>query len=113
MARKGPIGISDSYTTNSDVTAASTTALKAAYDITNARFNVVTVTTVEEIESKQNGWYFVASATIADVSGSWIITRFGNASATLYTATNINDPRVVLNSVNLSTWYSPYGSWHV
>ena len=38
----------------------------------------------------------------------WIIQKMSS----LYIATSINDPRIVLNSNNLTTWYSPYGYWH-
>lgn len=107
MAKKGPIGISDSINTTSDVIAASCTAVKTAYDKTNARFNV-TATTLADLSKKANGWYSISSATLAGVSGSWIVAKFG----TLYTATNTKDPRVVLNSVDLTNWYSPYGYWH-
>ena len=116
MANTAPVKISNSYNTNAEYVAASSTAVKAAYDKAveiASRFDVVTISNIGDLPSKQNGWYYVESETLAGVSGSWIITRFGNSSITLYTATNTNDPRVVLNSVDLSNWYSPYGSWHV
>lgn len=62
---------------------------------------------ISSISSKENGWY-KWTGNLLDVSGTWIITKMG----TFYTANNIEDPRVVLNSANLTNWYSPYASWH-
>ena len=59
------------------------------------------------LSSKKNGWY-KWSGTLDSVSGAWIVEKKG----TLYTATNIEDPRVVLNSNDLTVWRSPYGYWH-
>ena len=108
------VKISNSTNTTSDVIAASSTAVKTAYDKAQTainRFEVVAINSVNDLPSKQNGWYSIQSASLAGVSGSWIIAKFG----TLYTATNTNDPRVVLNSVNptnTNEWYSPYAYWH-
>ena len=105
------VKISPSTNANSDVIAASSSAVKVAYDKAQAainRFEVVSITNINQLSSKQNGWYSI-STTLAGVNGGWIIAKFG----TLYTATSTKDPRVVLNSVNLLDWYSPYGSWHI
>ena len=106
------VKISPSTNASSDVVAASSSAVKLAYDKAQTainRFEVASITSVNELQTKQNGWYSISSATIAGVNGSWIISKFG----TLYTATSTKDPRVVLNSTNLLEWYSPYGSWHI
>ena len=70
-------------------------------------FNVITISKLTDLSSKANGWYKF-SGTISDVSGTWTITKAG----TLYTATNMEDPRVLLSSTDLSNWYSPYAYWH-
>lgn len=62
---------------------------------------------ISGLSSKNNGWYSF-SGTISDTTGTWIITKMGS----LYTATNVEDPRIVLNSNDLSTWVSPYAYWH-
>lgn len=59
------------------------------------------------IETLKNGWYKWVG-TLDNVTGTWIITKMD----TLYSATCINDPRIVLNSIDLEHWYSPYGYWH-
>lgn len=64
---------------------------------------------ITTIKNKENGWY-KWKGNLLDVSGTWIIVKMDTL---LYTATNLEDPRVVLNSSDLSTWYSPYASWHV
>ncbi len=60
-----------------------------------------------DLATKANGWYKWAG-TIDAVTGTWVIDK----KFTLYTATNIEDPRVVLSSNNLTVWRSPYGYWH-
>lgn len=112
MARKGPIGITDSINTTSDVIAASATAVKTAYDKTNARFNVIAVSDITDLSSKENGWYSIKSETLDGVTGNWIVVKFGSSVGNLYTATNLADPRIVLNSTDLTNWYSPYAYWH-
>ena len=105
------VKISPLTNVTSDEIAASSSAVKVAYDKAQAainRFEVVSITNINELSSKQNGWYSI-STTLAGVNGGWIIAKFG----TLYTATSTKDPRVVLNSVNLLDWYSTYGSWHI
>ena len=62
---------------------------------------------ISGLSSKNNGWYSF-SGTISGTTGTWIITKMGS----LYSATNIEDPRIVLNSNDLSTWVSPYAYWH-
>lgn len=69
---------------------------------------VVAVSTIADLSSKGNGWYSISSATLAGVAGAWIVQKLG----TLYTATCTSDPRVVLNSTDLTNWYSPYAYWH-
>lgn len=60
-----------------------------------------------DIANRTNGWY-KWRGTIDDINGTWIIIKM----EPLYTATNIEDPRIVLNSSDLNTWYSVYGYWH-
>ena len=74
----------------------------------NDKLSVVAVSAVSDLSSKGNGWYSISSATISGVSGAWTIQKMGG----LYTATNTSDPRVVLNSTDLTNWYSPYAYWH-
>lgn len=62
---------------------------------------------ISALSNQSDGWY-KWSGTIDDVQGTWILQKM----STLYTATNIEDPRVVLNSNNLTKWYSPYAYWH-
>lgn len=93
--------------TGTATTARSITA-KVLNDKITERLNVVAVSAVSDLSSKGNGWYSISSATLGGVAGAWTIQKMG----TLYTATNTSDPRVVLNSVNLSNWYSPYAYWH-
>lgn len=62
---------------------------------------------LSELINMDNGWY-KWQGTIESVTGTWIIVKMD----TLYQATCMDDPRVVLNSGNLNTWYSPYGYWH-
>jgi len=63
---------------------------------------------LSQLSSKENGCY-KWSGEISSVTGTWVINKMG----VIYTAINVEDPRVVLNSTNLSNWYSPYASWHV
>jgi hypothetical protein len=69
---------------------------------------VVAVSAIADLSSKGNGSYSISSATLAGVSGAWIVDKRNS----LYTATCTSDPRVVLNSVDLTNWYSPYAYWH-
>ena len=78
-----------------------TTATKANY------VNINTISAVSSLSSANNGWY-TFSGTISGTSGTWMITKMGS----LYTATNVEDPRIMLNSNDLSTWVSPYAYWH-
>ena len=78
-----------------------TTATKANY------ININTISAVSSLSSANNGWY-TFSGTISGTSGTWMITKMGS----LYTATNVEDPRIMLNSNDLSTWVSPYAYWH-
>ena len=73
--------------------------------ITNLKLRIVSPLT--NLSSANNGW-FKFTGTIDGVNGNWIIFK----ADTLYQATNIEDPRIVLNSNNLTTWYSPYAYWH-
>ena len=73
--------------------------------ITNLKLRIVSPLT--SLSSANNGW-FKFTGTIDGVNGNWIIFK----ADTLYQATNIEDPRIVLNSNNLTTWYSPYAYWH-
>ena len=110
MERKGPIQLTDKVDTVSDVIAASATAVKTAYDKAQYavnKFTVVAISNINDLKNKENGWYSI-STTLSGVSGGWVIAKFG----TLYTATSTTDPRVVLNSIDLSNWYSPYAYWH-
>ena len=115
MERKGPIKLTDKVDTVSDVIAASATAVKTAYDTAQYavnKFNVIDVADLNDLKTKENGWYSI-STTISGISGGWVIAKFGK----LYTATSTTDPRVVLNCVsddknNFGEWYSPYAYWH-
>ena len=78
-----------------------TTATKANY------VNINTISAVSSLSSANNGWY-TFSGTISGTSGTWMITKMGS----LYTATNVEDPRIMLNSNDLTTWVSPYAYWH-
>ena len=84
-----------------------TQIVSKTYKIINA-LSVDTINAISDLSGKVNGYYSISSATLAGVSGGWIIVKAG----TLYTATCTSDPRVVLNSVDLSNWYSPYAYWH-
>lgn len=86
---------------------------KVLNDKITSRLDVVTVNTIAELKNKGNGWYSISSANLSGITSKWIIQKFGNSSVGyLYTATNMNDPRVVLNSVDTTNWYSPYAYWH-
>ena len=63
--------------------------------------------TLNNLKNQVNGWY-KWTGTIYGVNGNWIIIKMD----TLYTATNLEDPRLVVNSNDLTTWYSIYGYWH-
>lgn len=72
------------------------------------KFTVVDVTDLKGLKKqKENGWYKIDD-TLNGVKATWIVTKMDN----LYTATHSTDPRYVLNSVNLTDWYSPYAYWH-
>lgn len=73
--------------------------------VTNLKLR--TVSPLTNLSSANNGW-FKFTGTIDGVDGNWIIFK----ADTLYQATNIEDPRIVLNSNNLTAWYSPYAYWH-
>ena len=62
---------------------------------------------ITNISNMKNGWY-KWTGTIDGITGVWIIAKI----FTLYTVTSVNDPRIVLSSNDLTTWYSPYGYWH-
>lgn len=84
-----------------------TQIVSKTYKIINA-LSVEEISAVSVLSSKVNGYYSISSATLGGVSGGWIIVK----ANTLYTATCTSDPRVVLNSVDLTNWYSPYAYWH-
>lgn len=65
------------------------------------------ITEATELGSKGNGWYKF-SGVLSGIDGNWMINKID----TLYVANNIDDPRIVLNSVDKDTWYSPYAYWH-
>lgn len=70
------------------------------------------VTSVSNLSSVADGWYNF-TGTILDTNGTWIVTkRTIGGKGSLYSATNLEDPRIVLNSNDLSTWVSPYAYWH-
>ena len=75
--------------------------------VDNREFLTIHEGSITELINKENGWY-LWTGTISEVTGSWIIVKMN----TLLTATNVEDPRVVLSSNNFSTWYSPFGYWH-
>ena len=52
-------------------------------------------------------WIFYTSSDSDNITGD-IVVKIGK----LYTATCTSDPKVVLNSVDLTNWYSPYAYWH-
>lgn len=62
---------------------------------------------ITSLTNIENGWY-QWQGTISSVTGTWIISKFNS----LYSAHNIEDPRVLLFSNNLTAWYSPYAYWH-
>jgi hypothetical protein len=68
---------------------------------------------IANLGNVKNGWYYISSDTILGVTGAWMVQKVGAGDTLLYTATSMKDPRIVLNSKDLTTWYSPYGSWHV
>lgn len=55
----------------------------------------------------KNGWY-KWTGIIDSINATWIIVK----TDSLYTATNMEDPRIVLRSNDLTTWSSPYAYWH-
>ncbi len=62
---------------------------------------------ITNIANMEDGWYRWVG-TLNAVSGVWIIVKMDS----LYSATNINDPRIIFNSNDLTSWNSPYGYWH-
>lgn len=55
----------------------------------------------------KNGWY-KWTGELDGIYSTWIILK----TDALYTATNMADPRIVLRSNDLSSWYSCYAYWH-
>ena len=55
----------------------------------------------------KNGWY-KWTGELDGIYSTWIILK----TDALYTATNMADPRIVLRSNDLSSWYSSYAYWH-
>lgn len=66
---------------------------------------------LSDFSIQPNGWY-IWKGTISGVTGTWLIRKAGSTSCMNYMVQCIEDPRVTLNSNNLSDWYSPYGYWH-
>lgn len=62
---------------------------------------------ISDLTNMNNGWY-KWKGILSNVNSTWIVVKMD----TLYTATSLDDPRIVLNSKNLKDWYSPYGYWH-
>jgi hypothetical protein len=100
--------ITTTYATKTELNDATGSAKTYADQKISAWRTVAAISALSDLSSKANGWYSLSSATIGGVSGAWTIAKIG----TLYTATNMSDPRVMLNSVDLSNWYSPYAYWH-
>ncbi len=64
-----------------------------------------------EFATQPYGWY-LWKGTISNVTGTWLIRKSGADSTINYGAYNIEDPRVILSSNDLASWYSPYAYWH-
>lgn len=62
---------------------------------------------ITQLTNMKNGWY-KWTGILDSINSTWIIVK----TDTLYTATNIADPRIVLRSNDLSSWYSSYAYWH-
>ena len=62
---------------------------------------------INDLVNMGNGWY-KWYGTLSETTCSWIICKMGS----LYIANSEDDPRIVLNSNDLTVWYSPYGYWH-
>lgn len=63
--------------------------------------------TLQSFVNLKNGWY-KWTGIIDSINATWIIVK----ADTLYSATNMGDPRIVLRSNDLETWSSPYAYWH-
>lgn len=74
-------------------------------------FFTVIECSLSDLSIQPNGWY-LWKGLISGVRGTWLIRKAGAQSAISYAAYSIEDPRVVLSSNDLQTWYSPYGYWH-
>ena len=61
---------------------------------------------ITKLAGMENGWY-KWYGTLSGITATWIINKMD----TLYVANNINDPRVMLISSELSNWYAPYAYW--
>ena len=91
---------------------------KISEKLTATKLDVKDDNFVTTLSDAKNGWYYVKDITIQGIKANWMIQKVGYKKSTtdymfLYTATNTSDPRVVLNSTDLTNWHSPYGSWHV
>lgn len=85
------------------------TAIWGVRRLTNFQENnaINLITEITELGNKGNGWYKFTGV-LSGIDGNWMINRVD----TLYIANNIDDPRIVLNSIDRETWYSPYAYWH-
>lgn len=63
--------------------------------------------TILEMVNLKNGWYRW-TGTLDSITATWIILK----TDTLYTAVDMEDPRIVLRSNDLNNWYSAYAYWH-
>ena len=63
--------------------------------------------TLQSFVNLKNGWY-KWTGIIDSINATWIIVK----ADTLYSATNMGDPRIVLRSNDLETWSSPYEYCH-
>lgn len=61
---------------------------------------------ISKLAGMENGWY-KWYGTLSGITATWIINKMD----TLYVANDINDPRVMLISSDLSNWYAPYAYW--
>ena len=62
---------------------------------------------ISQFSTLKNGWYKWTGA-LESITATWIIVK----TDTLYMATSMADPRIVLRSNDLASWYSPYAYWH-
>ena len=62
---------------------------------------------ISALLTQRNGWY-KWTGELDGIYSTWIILK----TDSLYTATSMTDPRVVLRSNDLLSWYSSYAYWH-